>query len=138
MRKSTGWAALFVLALLGGCAGAASVGDAEKEIAAFHRQLDAENYSAIWQAASADMKGATSETQFMDLLGAVHRKLGKVVRTEQVGWNSNVSTSGSFAQVQMDTTFEHGKGMETFIYRKVDEELKLSGYNINSTDMMLK
>jgi hypothetical protein len=84
------------------------------------------------------MQQVSGASEFTKFLGAVHRKLGRVVRSEQVGWNSNMTTSGSFAQVQMATTFEQGKGMETFVYRKVGEEMKLQGYNINSNDMMLK
>lgn len=134
MRIWQGPAAAFGAVLLSSCSGLPSV---EKEIATFHKLLDAENYGEIWRDSTPEMQEASGAAELTKFLGAVHRKLGKVVRSRQVGWNTNVNTSGSFAQVQMETTFERGTGTETFVYRKVGEEMKLQGYNINSQDMMV-
>ncbi len=128
---------LAALTSLSACSAPASIGNAEKEIAEFHRHLDAEDYTAIWNASSEELKKAGPQDNFSKLLSAVHRKLGKVVQSKQVGWRSNVNTNGNFAEVQMDTRFEKGTGVESFVYRKDGEVLKLIGYNINSNELII-
>ena len=137
MKRTLKCAVLSFTILLVACSAPASIGDTEAEVATFHRQLNAENYAAIWKVTSADLRNATTETAMKKLFAAVHRKLGKVVETKQVGWRSNVSTSGTFAEVQMDTKFEKGTGVESFVYRKDGDQLKLAGYHINSNDMVV-
>lgn len=131
------FAPLPVLAFLAACAGPGSVDDAEKEVAAFHRQLDAKDYASIWRNTSNDMRASANEKKLTALLDAVNRKLGKVKTSRQSGWQANMKTNGSFVQLVMQTSFERGDGVETFIYRKVGEDLKLSGYNINSEALII-
>jgi hypothetical protein len=83
------------------------------------------------------MRKVTTVADMKKVFAAVHRKLGKVVKTRQVGWRNNVSTGGNFVSVQMDTKFEKDSGSEEFVYRQVGKELKLAGYQINSAEMML-
>ncbi|PEQ13432.1 hypothetical protein B2G71_06910 [Novosphingobium sp. PC22D] len=125
-------------ASLASCGVQQSIDDAKAEISTFHADLDARNFDAIWDEVAPDMRSATQKSQFVAILEAVNRKLGRVVGSKQVGWNSNVSTSGSFVTVTMETKFQKGSGVETFIYRKVeDDRLALAGYNIQSQEMML-
>jgi hypothetical protein len=129
---------LAALASLAACNIQQSVDDANAAISTFHADLDAGRMDAIWSEASPEMKAATSKAQLTALLSAVHRKLGRVQQSEQRAWNSNATTNGSFVVVQMATTFERGTGMETFTYRKGDnDQLALVGYNIQSNEMML-
>jgi len=124
--------------MLVGCGVKQSVEDADVQVGAFHKQLDAEQYDTIWNRSAPEMKKAVSETQLTKLLAAVHRKLGKVRSSKQVGWNANTSTNGSFVTVTMQTTFERGTGTEALTFRKEQgNRLMLAGYNINSQDMML-
>ena len=130
-------AILILAALAGACSAPASVDDTEREVAKFHHQLNAGDYASIWQTTGDDMRAATTESDMTKVFSAVNRKLGKVVETKQVGWRSNVTTSGSFTGVQMQTKFEKGEGLEDFAYRKIGDRLVLAGYHINSKDMMV-
>lgn len=84
------------------------------------------------------MRQTTKQADFQKMLKAVHRKLGNVEGSKQVGWNANTGTSGSSVTVTTETTFERGSGTEQFVFEKgADQPLKLAGYTINSQEMML-
>lgn len=130
--------AIAALAMLCGCGVKESFSQAAVEVDQFHRALDAEQYAAIWKTTGSDMRAATTQDQLTKVLAAVHRKLGRVKDSKQVGWNTNATTGGTFLTLAMQTTFEKGAGTEQFVYRKIDEKnLQLAGYNIQSQDMMI-
>jgi len=125
-------------AMLAGCGMKESFADAGLEVAKFHRALDAGRTQEIWNDADPQLRSATQQAQFAKLIDAVHRKLGKVRSSKQVGWNANATTGGTFVTLTMETVFEHGSGVEQFVYRKGDGgRMALVGYNIQSQDMML-
>lgn len=110
---------------------------AEAETARFHARLDAEKYHEIWQASSDVFHKAATEEQINRIYTAVSTKLGKVKTSKQVQWRENWGTGGHLVEIVMDTTFEKGTGVETLTFLEEDQRLKLAGYHINSTDMML-
>lgn len=125
-------------AMLTGCGLKESFKDADAAVARFHAALDAEQWQAIWKTTDPQMRQQTKQADFQRILEAVHRKLGKVRQTKQVGWNANASTSGSTLTLTMETAFEHGSGTEQFVYmRAADQPLKLAGYDIQSQEMLL-
>lgn len=125
-------------AMLAGCGMKESFADAGLEVAKFHRALDAGRAQEIWKSADPQLRSTTQQAQFVKLIDAVHRKLGKVRSSKQVGWNANATTGGTFVTLTMETAFEHGSGVEQFVYRKADGgHMALVGYNIQSQDMML-
>src|SRR6266568_3611894 len=84
----------------------------------------------------------TAETDFSALLGAMHRKLGRVVSTTQTGVFSQdragTDISGSFISFTYETTFADGSGTEKFNWRVDGKQVRLVGYNINSNALILK
>ena len=127
-----------VAAMLAGCGVKESFKVASQEVAQFHAALDAGKWQGLWAEASPELRNATTRNKFGRLLDAVHSKLGKVTASEQVGWNANATTGGTYLTLTMRTTFEKGSGTERFVYRKDDEgKPKLVAYNIQSQDMML-
>jgi hypothetical protein len=126
------------LLTLAGCKGPGSVQDASAKVATFHQRLDAGDFAAIWNDSGPDLKTTTTQESFTKLLAAVHGKLGKVRESKQIGWNSEMSTSGSLTELTMQTRFERGSGEESFVYKSYGQGQQLASYRINSTDMMLK
>jgi hypothetical protein len=127
-----------VLAVAGGsaCAGFAAKGDAETGVASFHGMLDAERYSEIYSGTDDIFKGATAETQFTEILQAVHRKLGVVVSTAQTSFYSRDqagTNAGSYISLTYNTVFAQGPATESFNWRVVDGKVHLAGYNIQSS-----
>jgi len=130
------YATLLIAVALAACSTPLAI-STEADVAQFHRLLEAEDYAAIWKNTSQDMRRASTEADLSKIFSAINRKLGKVVETKQIGWRTNRTTNGTFAEVQLETRFEKGKGVESFVFRQVDGKLVLAGYNINSNDMML-
>lgn len=131
-------AAAMLGATLAGCSIKETIRDADAAVARFHTDLDAGRSEAIWDGTGQEMRNATSHQQFVKLLDAVHRKLGNVKSSQQVGWNRNASTNGSFMTVTNQTVFERGSGTEQFVFRKGKaDKLALVGYHIQSNEMML-
>lgn len=128
---------MLIPVMLGSCGIQQNVDDAIVEISVFHADLDSGHFEDIWTDADKDFQKATPKPEMVKLLGAIHKKLGKVRQSEKIGWNANATTNGTFVTVAMDTKFEKGTGREQFIYRKTGGLLKLVGYNINSEDMLM-
>ena len=102
----------------------------------FHERLNAGEDQAIWTNAGEQLRKATSREDFVRLLGTVRKSLGPVEETSQTNVNMNTSPQGSFTTLQMETHFERGRGIETFVFSGSGDSLRLVGYNINSPDMM--
>ena len=122
--------------LLAACSGGESVQKAEGEVAAFHRKMEVGAFDAIWEEATPEFRAATGKEDLGQLLKVVHEKLGKAKKSEQVGWKTNVTTEGSFVEVQMKTEFEKGTAEESFIFSNDDKGLHLQGYNIQSNALI--
>jgi hypothetical protein len=124
---------MLVAALLAvsACKGPGSVQEANAKVAIFHQRLDADDFEAIWRDCGPDIQ-TTDKKAFAQLLAAVHGKLGNVRTSKQVGWRSQVDTAGSFTELTMQTTFERGRGEESFVYKGSGAGQKLAGYHIRA------
>ena len=111
---------------------------AEKGIADFHALYNAEQFSEIYNSAHADFRKTTSAEKLGELLGAIYTKLGKVATTRNINWNINQFNLTTRVVLVQETTFEDGTGTETFTFVLNDDKAVLLGYNINSTDLIIK
>ena len=124
-------------AMLAGCGVKESFQDASVEVSEFHAALDADKWQGLWSGGDPQLRKTTTRDRFGKLLDAVHRKLGKVRESKQIGWNAEAAAGGTFLTLTMQTTFEKGSGTEQFVYRKGDgSKLTLVSYTIQSQDMM--
>ncbi len=113
-------------------------GMANTAIVEFHQQFNEQKFKGIYAAAHPDFKAATTEADFLKLLEAIHRKLGKQVSSTGTGWRVNSFNMKTSAVVTQSTEFEQGKGVETFTYVISGSSCTLLGYYINSQDMLTK
>ena len=113
-------------------------GMANTAIVDFHKKFNEQKYSEIYAAAHADFKGASKEEDFLKLLEAVQRKLGKQVKSTEARWGVNSVNMKTTATITRDTDFEQGKGVESFTYVVSGEACTVLSYSINSQDMMTK
>lgn len=104
----------------------------------FHKQFNDGKFSEIHAAGHAKFKAAAPEKKFVELSEAVSRKLGKVTGTKTVKWNVRTFNLVTTVVMQQQTTFEHGKGLETFNFQMDGAKAVLLGYNINSNELILK
>jgi hypothetical protein len=133
---------LVTVVLATACSGFAAKGTAETATATFHELLDAERYDEIWLEADEAFKKVTTRADFLAVLAAMHRKLGRVVSSKQTGFFSEeragTDVSGSFISLTYETTFAEGNGTEKFNWRVDGQRVRLAGYNINSSALILK
>jgi hypothetical protein len=101
------------------------------------RRVSASRLEQLYDGSSADLKRASSKEDFIRLLDAVHRKLGEVKESKQVGWRVNYATGGSVVDLVYETRFAAGKGREEFVYRAAKQP-SLLGSNINSSDRIVR
>jgi hypothetical protein len=127
---------LIAAVLLGGCSSGKDAALAGAQIPGFRQLMAEQKFEEIYDAAADDLKRATTRQDMVALLAAVDRKLGPVKSTQQVKWNVNFRTSGTFVTLGFKTQFERGDGNETFVYRVEDDKALLAGYHINSNALI--
>src|SRR6266478_9412123 len=88
-RKSFSLILILILALVASSCGGMFKGKkaADKSVADFHKLYNEGKISDIYSAGHSRFKGATSEKEFLEFMGAVQRKLGKVTQTANAGFN---------------------------------------------------
>lgn len=111
---------------------------AEPAVERFHSQYNAKQFTEIYNQTSDEFKESASLQQWLELLEAVHRKLGNVVKATPTNWKVNSTTAGTFATITYEVEFAQGKGIEQFVFYIVDEKAFLHNYNINSPTLITK
>lgn len=130
---------LALVLMVSGCPGMFKGKQAsEKGVAEFHKLYNEGKFKEIFDASSADMKTATPEQKFLDFMGAIQRKLGKVTETTNAGFNINTFNLTTRIVLNQNTKFEQGDATEVFTFEMKGDNAVLVGYNINSTDLILK
>jgi hypothetical protein len=123
--------------VLAGCSIGADVPAAKNAAEKLHRQLDAGKFAEIYRGSSQEMKSAIPEAGLVQLLDAVHRKLGKFVSAPDPGWNDQLNTGGHFITLSYQSKYERGEATETIVFRIDGGAAKLAGYNIQSQALIV-
>ena len=129
----------FLLAILGSCGSGKTLELAAHAVEQFHSQMNSEQYQAIYAASDDGLHKATNEAEFIELLQAIHRKLGNVQTSTRS--NSQVGAytgQGIVVTLVYETTFKEGSGTEQFLWHVRDNQPVLLGYHINSKDLITK
>jgi hypothetical protein len=104
----------------------------------FHKQYNDQKFTALYADSHPQLKAAATEADFVKLLEAMHRKLGKHVKSTESGWRVNSHNFTTYVISTQNSEYEQGKGTETFTYIVSDGACKLQTYHINSQDMLTK
>lgn len=110
---------------------------AQDRVGLFHAQLDTEQYNSIYAATDEKFHTASTETDFVKLLQAIHNKLGTVresnLRNTGVAWFAG---QGATVTLVYETKFTDGTGTEQFVWHIKDNQVTLYSYHINSNDLI--
>jgi hypothetical protein len=106
---------------------------AEQGVTAFHQQMDAGQYAAIYDSSASDMKTAISRDDFIKFLGGLHDKLGAFRSGKTTSWNDNAHTNGHYVALGREGRFEKGSGTEDFVFRMDGAKAVLAGYHVRSS-----
>ena len=125
--------------VLAGCGGVFNgKGAAETAIAHFHALYNQGNLDEIWKEADPQFCAASTKPKYDEFMGAVERKLGKVVSSANAGWNVKTFNFNTTIAMAQNTVFEHGQGTESFTFAMSGTNAVLVGYNIQSMDLIVK
>ena len=111
---------------------------AEQSVADFQKLYNDGKLTDIYSSGHSKFKSATTEKQFLEFMGTVQRKLGKVTQTSNAGFNVRTFNLTTTVVLNQSTTFEQGSGTEVFTFQMEGDKGVLVGYNINSKDLILK
>jgi opacity protein-like surface antigen len=128
--------ALLAVALLG-CSSSAQRVVAEKAVSRFHEMLDAGRFAEIYATASDEFKKVSTQSDFVALLSAVHRKLGNMKSSVNQGWNVSYLASGTFVTLNYKTVYSGGEAAEQFMFHMQDDSAVLVGYHISSNALII-
>lgn len=132
-------AALAALVLLVSCRSVGRSDPVHQAVAAFHRQLDSEQWRSIYSEADDEFRQGGTEQDFRRLIEAVHRKLGNVQAAQMRDYKQTwIAGQGTFVVFTCQTKFAGGEAIETFAWRMSTPRPILHGYNINSNALVLK
>ena len=109
---------------------------ADSAIVEFHSRLNEEKYKEIFDASHQELKKVASEEEMTKLFSTVHTKLGRVIDSTNQTWKAGTFNLTTTVQMIQSTEFEHGKGVETFVFVIEDKKAVLQSYYINSMDLI--
>ena len=118
--------ALFLL----GCSSHDPVGPAREGVTEFHRKLNAEEYSRIYNEAGEEFRKPHDEEKAVARLAEMRRTLGTVVRAEAGSSRVDYSAGGVVVHLRYATQFEKGEATEDFVWRVDGDRPVLIGYNV--------
>jgi hypothetical protein len=121
-----------------GCSGSADTAAAEQAVSSFHELLNAGRFAEIYELSSDELKKASTQSDFVALLDAVHRKLGNTKSAVDQAWNVNYHTSGTFITLTYKTVYSEGDAAEQFVFRMQGHSAALAGYHINANALVVK
>ena len=111
---------------------------AENGVAQFHSAYNDGQFGTIYTNSAALFKNASTEKDFLDLLGAVKRKLGTVVSTQNTNFRVQSYNLTTTVTLQQNTVFQQGTATELFSFQMSGTNAILAGYHISSTALILK
>jgi opacity protein-like surface antigen len=126
------------LFLVTSCSSSEDLAAADREVEKFHQAFDAGQFEELYDHSADDFKKASSKGEFLALLNAVRRKLGKTTGSKRTNWTVNFATSGNTVAVIYETSFTSGKGTEQFVYRIAGKKVVLAGYHVTSNDLIIR
>src|SRR5262245_39171591 len=122
---------------MAGCEGPDAVPAAKLATDEFHAHFAKKDYTRIYWAADSRLHLATTETNFVDVLTAVQRKLGDYHESQLLSYKVQESLLGETSvSLAYQTTFADGQAVETFRYVMDRGDANLFAYNIDSAALI--
>jgi hypothetical protein len=98
----------------------------------FHSRMDAEQYDAIYDAADPLFRQSLTRDDIHKFFARLHKKFGKFNDSNTKGMHYNVTTDGTFVNINCTTNYSSGKVDEEFQWKMTGGKALLLKYNANS------
>jgi hypothetical protein len=122
--------------VIGACNPVAQLNTGEEKVEEFQQVYSAGDFDRLYSMTAPLFRETTSREDFQDLVDMLQLRLGDVQSSTRQGFNVNANPQGTFTTVTMQTTFDLGVGMETYIFHGEGEDMRLAGWNVNSDRLM--
>jgi hypothetical protein len=130
--------ALSLFVFIAGCGTKADIGIVDAAVTKFHNQLDAGKFDEMYDESDDAFKAAATKQKFVDLLSAIHRKLGSVKSAGRQGFFVNFGTVGERIRLTYSSQFENDHADEEFVFQVSGKSVRLVGYHINSDALITR
>jgi hypothetical protein len=101
----------------------AQLGAAGTAITLFHLRLDQRNYRGIYAMTDETFRAATTEAQMTAMLTSLRERLGRSTSVYELSYEVVDRTPDVQISFVLETTFENGKVLETFVWRVTPDEM---------------
>jgi hypothetical protein len=115
--------------LLASCGGS---DDARRGVASFRARTAQTAFSEIYWRATPEFRQSATEEQFLRVMTAVDRKLGRWTSAGEPGWNVSRGAAGQVVNLTYQSQFAKGAGSEQFKWRIENGEPVLLDYHVSS------
>lgn len=135
LMRSAFIAVLTAFALCG-CSASANVDIAKKATDAFHQQMSAGSYDAIYESTNSAFRSNGSREQINGFLKRVNRKMGDCGDSTLNGWNFNFNTAGNFVSLNYTRKCASGDLGEQFVWEIANGKAFLQRYQANHPSLL--
>lgn len=131
-------AAIFTALVLVACNPLQEKTSAEAAVNQFHALCDQGSFDQVYNAAHPEFKSATQQKDFVALLKAVSRKLGKLQSSNETSFNFHSVNLTTDVTLVYTSKYAGGDAVETFDFRLQNNQPLLHNYRIDSQALIVK
>jgi hypothetical protein len=121
---------------LAGCGMSGGIKLGQAAVDQFHARYNEQQYDAIYDSADPEYLKAVDRDTSKKYFQAVHEKLGPCSTYNNTGFNYDVSTSGTFIDLQYSGTCASGTIEEEFRFKEVGGKAVLIHYTAKSPSLL--
>ena len=126
------------LLALSSCNPVKSTAAADAEVVKFHALYDAQDFETIYLTSAPEFQSSQPKDKSIEFMKAVRDRLGPVKSSSRTGISVNSYNLRTSVTLTYHTLYEHGDGVETFVYFvKDDTAATLVKWHINSNSLIL-
>jgi len=123
--------------MLASCSVGKDAAAIDSEVSRIHGLFEAGKLHDVYSGSDPELKNATSEKDFVDLLTAVSGKLGGLQTSKRTNLQVNYVPTGKFVSATFESKFSNGMATEQFRFKLTGADYKMVGYNIESNALLL-
>ncbi|HST10911.1 MAG TPA: DUF4019 domain-containing protein [Terriglobales bacterium] len=101
----------------------------------FHQMLNQGQYEQIYGDTSDDFRKKGTREESLAFLQKVHETLGSQRSSSLKSFNINRVNTGTYLTLVYTSHFDQGDADEQFVWRVQDDDAKLYGYHVNSSQL---
>ena len=131
-------AGLATLTGLTGCGLAKNTKKVEAEVDRFHQHWNKDEFQAVFDEAHINFRNAQPASSVLTTFQSVKKNYGDLKSSKRRNWGFNTNNGITDIRIGYDSVFDHGTGVEEFVYRMNGEKPLLVSYDIASPETVAK